>query len=500
MFIPPKNVKSADKLAASAGELAIQPLVDQLKTGVVNWSSEQSNTLRALAKIPGAAALQALHDYIQVASPLPALAEGLKLWKIAIDPEGFARVFLAPLFRQSGETHLRLYRVSDLRGLEYLTTLEHLELEQCKQLEDLTPLAGLQHLKRLRMPGCERVRDIAPLAALTKLEELNLSECSRIVSLAPLAPLSRLHEINLNDCRALEDIDGLINKPELTELRLRNHSRLTRIPFVGLPDLRYLEISNMLRLKDIRGLGELSGLDTLEIYGCPRLKDLTPLAKLKQLRALYITQSTAAINDLSPLTALENIEVMNIDVDTIETFCDWSQLQKLSSLTVALKSGLTDLLMFGRIPRLERFSLHCLYLGSYRGIEQATQLTSLAVTVQNDEDIEPLASFSVLPNLSFLYANHLKSENFCEIAALPHMSYLSITASKHTDSLDGLCNLPVLRTVNLSLHDSPVRDLRPLLRFPSLQELTIIGISADSAELSGVQELQAAGVKITSFA
>lgn len=500
-FVPPKNVQNAELLADSAGELAIQPLVNQLKMGVDNWSSERSNVLRALARIPGAAALQALHDYIQIASPSPTLAEAFKLWKVAIDPEGFARVFLAPLFQQSGEIYLRLYRVTDLRGLEHLTTLEQLEFEQCKKLEDLTPLAGLQNLKKLQMSGCERVRDIAPLAALTQLEELDLSGCSRIVSLVPLAPLSRLREIDLYNCKALEDVDGLVNKPELVQLRLHNLSRLTRISQCGgLLNLKHFDIRNASRLKDISGLGELGGLDILEMHDCPRLKDLTPLMKLKHLRSLYITQSTGAIKDLRPLTALENIKKMDMHFDEIETFCDWKQLQNLSYLRIHLKSDLTDLQMFGDIPQLDSFFLHCQSLESYSGIEQATQLTSLGITMHNIDDIEPLASFSVLPNLGYLYAHHLKSANLCEISNLEHMSYLSITVSKDTVSLDGLCNLPVLSTVNLTIHDSPIRDLRPLLRFPTLRELTIVGISHGSAELFGVNELQAAGVEITSFA
>ncbi|GCF11850.1 leucine-rich repeat domain-containing protein [Dictyobacter arantiisoli] len=470
-LLPPKTVKAADELAAQAGKLAIKPLSDHLNVAAAHWGSQRTNSLRALARIPDQSALQALHSYLQNTSTLPAIEEGLKLWKLAADPDGYAQQVLAPLFLKHSETHLRLYRVEELTGLQHLTMLESLELDQCTTLQDLSPLA-----------------------ALTQLEVLDLNACGRITSLAPLRELSRLRQIILPGCSNLRDLSGLINKPALTELNLHglNHLR-TIAPLSGLPGLKRLIISYADALTDISGLSALQEVEYLEIRNCGKLSDITPLAQLKRVREINLF-ACPAIQDLNPLTEMESIETIESNTGLPEHIGPWSQLQKLRHLKLRTNNRLTNLQELGRIPSLEELELGgCTHLQSFNGIEQATNLKRFAFYTQAVEDCvtpEDLTPLRGLPELQVLMLIGVNCPNLRGLTDLPRLENLTIQADHRLASLEGISNLPALRS--LRLFDCPIEDISAITRLDSLTcfELALTTHVCDLTPLLALSKLE----------
>jgi len=79
--------------------------------------------------------------------------------------------------------------VSDLQGIQYLTSLSVLSLPH-HQIEDLSPLAGLTNLESLYL-GWNQIRDLSPLAGLGSLRWLCLNG-NEIRDFSPLAGLTYL--------------------------------------------------------------------------------------------------------------------------------------------------------------------------------------------------------------------------------------------------------------------------------------------------------------------
>lgn len=185
----------------------------------------------------------------------------------------------------------------------------------------------------------------------------------------PLRPYS-VREENLNDLR------------DLVGLRMLN-----------------LEVCTLLR--DLSPLSSLTGLQTLNINVCPSLKSLSPLSHLSMLRQLTLRYTTL---ELSVLSHLVNLEVLDIGC---------SSIQDLSLLT--------------KLTGLKELQLDSCW--------EVTSLSPLANTTTNIEklslerswnirDIVPLASFTALKELNL---------TFCSCSLRPLSSLIGLRTLHLTD-------------------------------------------------------------------
>ena len=90
-----------------------------------------------------------------------------------------------------------LGEITDLRGMQHLTSLRYLSIIGHEQLTDISPLAGLHNLTYLALTS-NNISDLTPLSGLTNLEWLCLAD-NRILDISPLAGLEQLNYLLLVD-------------------------------------------------------------------------------------------------------------------------------------------------------------------------------------------------------------------------------------------------------------------------------------------------------------
>ena len=237
----------------------------------------------------------------------------------------------------------------DIADLSLLSRMPHLTtLYLCgQQIDDITPLAGLP-LTELYL--CDNhIRDVSPLADLPALEVLYLGS-NPAVDYSALASLGCLRELNLDSWDFDRRIDSLA-------------------PLAGLP-IEKLSLGNAFpRDGDWSVLGELRDLGTLWLWdppreaaealsGCQQLSalhlgnypfgDLTALPVPPRLTSLAVYSMLPSIEgierqegltyvglcdlpdvDLTPLTELERLDVLNVFDCGIS---DYSPLERIPSL------------------------------------------------------------------------------------------------------------------------------------------------------------------------
>jgi internalin A len=166
-------------------------------------------------------------------------------------------------------------RLSDLRPLAGLSSLQTLNLSACERLSDLGPLAKLNSLQTLYLFGCAQLSDLRPLAGLSSLQTLNLFGCAQLSDLRPLAGLSSLQRLNLSRCELLSDL-GTVAK---------------------LNSLQTLHLFDCVQLNDLAPLAALTSLQTLHLSGCSSLRCFGPLESLLPTLKV-ISLSGCKFNDL----------------------------------------------------------------------------------------------------------------------------------------------------------------------------------------------------------
>ncbi|XP_044510827.1 putative disease resistance protein RGA4 [Mangifera indica] len=171
-----------------------------------------------------------------------------------------------------------------LEGLQSLTSLEHLSVSNCSKLLCLPgeALRGLTSLRFLSISGCAKLMSLSKgLKHLTTLEELEINEC-RELDLSngdedgmQLQGLKCLRTLKIIDMPKLVSIsDGLQDATSLQNLWIRICPGLKTLPeWMGnLTLLRRLEISDCLGLTSLpQSMCYLKALQSLKISKCPQL-------------------------------------------------------------------------------------------------------------------------------------------------------------------------------------------------------------------------------------
>ncbi|MQM21594.1 hypothetical protein Taro_054637 [Colocasia esculenta] len=175
---------------------------------------------------------------------------------------------------------LRLVNIPDLlsshltAALEQLVNVEWLSIEDCHLLEELRIAGGcgqLQNLKYLGLGRLSQLRDVVlvgePMQGgghqfLPSIQHLEVDSCKRLQDLGWLRQLPSLEKLLLWSCEGMEAVappqehDGPCNTP-------------------ALPLLKYMALVNMPVLKSISdGSSTLPSLEVLWVSGCPSLKRL----------------------------------------------------------------------------------------------------------------------------------------------------------------------------------------------------------------------------------
>eukprot|EP01018_Ginkgo_biloba_P035655 Gb_36886 [translate_table: standard] len=245
-----------------------------------------------------------------------------------------------------------------------LTSFKDLSLMQCKSLEALPEDFGkLSSLEFLKMDGCESLKALSEgFGELSSLRELDLSGCFKLASLPEgfgslgklewfslsgcmeslpedCGNLCNLKTLILNACGSLSNIKGLGKLHSLESLEI--YECLKELPerFHDLP-LRYLDLSGCSSLMSLpMRFGELRSLEVLLLRDCLNLSALPDgFGNLKSLR--YLNLDSPKLDrlprDFKHLSCLSHLYMINCTMLEGETM---DIIVTLESLCLADISG-----------------------------------------------------------------------------------------------------------------------------------------------------------------
>ncbi|MGK8685797.1 NEAT domain-containing protein [Bacillus cereus] len=191
--------------------------------------------------------------------------------------------------------------IKDVSGLEYMTNLENLTLEEVK-LENIKFISNLRQLKSVSITYAE-LEDIGPLAELEHIESLSLRN-NKISNLSPLSQMKKIKLLDLNS-NYIKDIKPLFTVKSLRTLTVANN-QISNAGLEGvhqLKNLKTFEISN----NGLSNVEHINGMNKLIELGLSKNKlvDLTPLSKLSGLQKLNLEENF--ISDITPLSQLTSL-------------------------------------------------------------------------------------------------------------------------------------------------------------------------------------------------
>ncbi|OFE40859.1 internalin, partial [Bacillus anthracis] len=191
--------------------------------------------------------------------------------------------------------------IKDVSGLEYMTNLENLTLEEVK-LENIKFISNLRQLKSVSITYAE-LEDIGPLAELEHIESLSLRN-NKISDLSPLSQMKKIKLLDLNS-NYIKDIKPLFTVKSLRTLTVANN-QISNAGLEGvhqLKNLKTFEISN----NGLSNVEHINGMNKLIELGLSKneLVDLTPLSKLSGLQKLNLEENF--ISDITPLIQLTSL-------------------------------------------------------------------------------------------------------------------------------------------------------------------------------------------------
>ncbi|XP_027768729.1 putative disease resistance protein At3g14460 [Solanum pennellii] len=158
--------------------------------------------------------------------------------------------------------------------LSHLTSLVHLHIFLCPNLQSLSESALPSSLSHLTIIGCRNLQSLSESALPSSLSHLTISHCPNLQSLSESALPSSLSELVISHCHNLQSLFESALPSSLSQLNIFDCSNLQSLPVKEMP----------------------SSLSTLHISGCPLLEPLLEFDKGKywqniaQIPILYIDE------------------------------------------------------------------------------------------------------------------------------------------------------------------------------------------------------------------
>ncbi len=173
---------------------------------------------------------------------------------------------------------------------------------------------------------------------------------------------------------------------------------------------------------------------------------INPFSNLKRLKKLFINGSGYQMeySDLTPISALNSIELLNIS---------YTKIHKLDSI-----EGLYNLC---------QLSASCTLIDSLAPVSNIINIRVIFVFSTYVNDLEPLSRLS---NLELLYVNSCPVKELKSIANLNNLKQLNISSTLAKD-LSSLSKLKKLSFLDIS--NTKIYDLSPLSKLESLTNLSI---------------------------
>src|SRR6266542_3632499 len=221
-------------------------------------------------------------------------------------------------------------QMSTIEPLEGLTNLRSLVLQN-NLVTDLRPSSGMVKLRYLNCYG-NRIADLAPLKHLRSLEVIELGD-NPLASLRVLEQLPNLRKlaISTNQVECLLECKRL---PSIQVLEVRGEGSVANL--TQFPEMPFLKVLRVFRLRDTAGIERFASLGTLELSqgDFPRLEGLEKLKGLTHCEAS--TSRSLSLQPLSGLYALRSLQVSSPNVQDLSAL---ARLPVLHEVHISDKSS-----------------------------------------------------------------------------------------------------------------------------------------------------------------
>jgi len=239
---------------------------------------------------------------------------------------------------------------------------------------------------------------------------------------------------------------------------------------------RYKDITN------ITGIEYCVNITFLDLYNNGQISDISQLSGLTKLVELYLGQND--ITDISALTNMFNLEVLQINNNNINDISLISGFQNLTYLAIG-ENPLNDFSSITSLTNLEIISITSLQLQNLDIISNLTNLTDIEARKNRITDISVLSNLIALEYLN-LSINPIA--DYSPIAGLINLRNLSLN-NNHIIDINFLTNLINLEILDIFYNDisdiSAISNLIKLVRLTSGHNQI-----SDISALSNLTELE----------
>ncbi len=219
-------------------------------------------------------------------------------------------------------------------------------------------------------------------------------------------------------------------------------------------DITTLDLSSCSIISLPKEISTCIWLSELLISSNKDLKDLSPLSALVNLQVLVC--SGTKISSLAPLSNLTHLQKLDCSETEIS---DLSPLSSLANLRIFIfsKTNVSDLSTLSNLTNLEQLYCHSVAVSDLSPLSNLTKLFKLFCSFTKISDLSPLIS---LFNLRILWFSSTRVSDLTPISDLTNLQSLDFRSTQVSD-LSPLKKLTNLYSIDLS--DSMVSDLSPLL-------------------------------------
>ena len=235
-----------------------------------------------------------------------------------------------------------------LKGIEYLTTVEEINLSACTSLNNISLNGGLPNLKKVLLSGnALTTLDVSGSSNLTELTisneqalvEVNISNCTSLKTVnVSSGTYNFWGDFNTAGCSGLEitysnslnrdfDLTSMANKDTIKSITLENASNLADVYVSGLTGLESLIATTGCYVLENIDVSECTGLKTLSIMEYSNLKTLNV--------------SNTALTAVENLSTLQSLTELNVSGCKSLTELDVSECRSLQKITIT-DSNLTE--------------------------------------------------------------------------------------------------------------------------------------------------------------
>ncbi len=248
-----------------------------------------------------------------------------------------------------------------------------------------------------------------------------------------------------------------------------------------------LSIDSLYRVIYVRDISSVQGIEpclNLEYVslGLQDIIDLTPLANLKKLKILNLTQNHN-IYDISPLSELTNLEYLHIDNNKISDISSLKKLVKLTYLNLAY-SPVQDISALTNMSELEELQLSNSELenNDFPNISNLIKLKSFWAPACKIIDLDFIKN---MKKMQVLYLSYNEIENIAPLKNLNGLVriYLDLNQVKDISPLKNLPNIGKLR-----LRYNKIEDILPLVENENLKNGVVINITGNPLNEKSINE------------